>query len=225
MVFLPSAAWGWGSETYRGSLPRVGHAELADMLSKSNIYLFVGAVELRCGVIHHLFLSLVFHILLFYSQKCMFVQTKQPAAQMCYVSPQWPHKRVLCLCVNSRSQMRDSSPFAGVVTACSLCVCRAVPTSQMPSCTPWDRIVLDSGKLMRICSQHLSVMWLPGSKKCLYPAFRILEVARCSQLTDVGFTTLARVSVPFSFWFQAETKKQLKVEIVEKKYSSAYKHK
>lgn len=26
-------------------------------------------------------------------------------------------------------------------------------------------------------------------------SFRILEVARCSQLTDVGFTTLARVSV------------------------------
>lgn len=36
---------------------------------------------------------------------------------------------------------------------------------------------------------------------------RILEVARCSQLTDVGFTTLARVSIslgstlcPYDFW-------------------------
>lgn len=29
---------------------------------------------------------------------------------------------------------------------------------------------------------------------CCRSAFRILEVARCSQLTDVGFTTLARVS-------------------------------
>lgn len=37
-------------------------------------------------------------------------------------------------------------------------------------------------------------------------SFRILEVARCSQLTDVGFTTLARVSVLFILCFQTETK-------------------
>lgn len=68
-------------------------------------------------------------------------------------------------CVNSRSQMRDSSPFVGGVTVCSLCVCRAVPTSQTPSCTPWDRTVLDSGRLMNIFSRYLSVNWLHRLKK------------------------------------------------------------
>lgn len=67
---------------------------------------------------------------------------------------------------------------------------------------------------MRIFSQHFFCKVTPWiKKKCLYSAFRILEVARCSQLTDVGFTTLARVSVSVTFWFRAETKKQLKVEI------------
>lgn len=157
------------------------------------------------GVLHHLSLSLgsikftlslVFRILLFYSQTC--TQAARRTNQLCL--PAANCKRELCLCVNSRSQMRDSSPFAGVVTACSLCACRAVPTSQMPSCTPWDRTVLDSGKLMNIFSHNVSVKWLHGQKQCLYSAFRILEVARCSQLTDVGFTTLARVSVSFTFW-------------------------
>lgn len=93
--------------------------------------------------------------------------SRQEHSLVMSVFPQWPHTRALCLCVNSRSQMRDSSPFAGVVTICSLCVCRAVPTSQTPSCTPWDRIVLDSGKLMNILSRYLSVNWLRRLKKCL----------------------------------------------------------
>lgn len=78
------------------------------------------------------------------------------------VSQTGPHKRALCFCVNSRSQMRDSSSFAGVVTVCSLCVCRAVPTSQMPSCTPWDRTALDSGTLMGMFSRYLTPNWLHG---------------------------------------------------------------
>lgn len=109
--------------------------------------------------------------------------------------------------VNSRSQMRDSSPFVGGVTVCSLCVCRAVPTSRTPSCTPWDRTVLASGRFMNIFSLLLICKLTPQVKKQMSgSSFRILEVARCSQLTDVGFTTLARVSVSFILWFLAEMK-------------------
>lgn len=39
----------------------------------------------------------------------------------------------------------------------------------------------------------------------LFLLFRILEVARCSQLTDVGFTTLARVSVASASWLHVNT--------------------
>lgn len=64
----------------------------------------------------------------------------------------WSHtcNHTLSLCVSSRSQMRVSSQFAGVVTACSLCVCRAVPISQTPSCTLWDRTAPASGEFTRL---------------------------------------------------------------------------
>lgn len=39
-------------------------------------------------------------------------------------------------------------------------------------------------------------------------AFRILEVARCSQLTDVGFTTLARVSDSAASYSAHDTQKE-----------------
>lgn len=44
-------------------------------------------------------------------------------------------------------------------------------------------------------------MQFSGTKGLTFALFfnRILEVARCSQLTDVGFTTLARVSIFFRF--------------------------
>lgn len=64
----------------------------------------------------------------------------------------WPrtHKHTLSLSESSRSQTRASSQFAGVVTACSLCVCRAVPISQTPFCTPWDRTALVSGEFTHL---------------------------------------------------------------------------
>lgn len=48
----------------------------------------------------------------------------------------------------------------------------------------------------------IQVLWVGALKADLlhthspFILCRILEVARCSQLTDVGFTTLARVSAP-----------------------------
>lgn len=125
--------------------------------------------------------------------------------------------------MSSRSQTRASSQFAEVVTACSLCVCRAVPTSQTPSSTPWDRTAPASGNththkhphaettvdlykvqyLSYLCKNSESDAAIAQLSPCR--PFRILEVARCSQLTDVGFTTLARVSVEFVSWLHAHT--------------------
>lgn len=61
--------------------------------------------------------------------------------------------------LSSRSRTRDSSRFAEVVTACSLCVCRAVPISQTPSCTPWDRTALASGEFTHLHT-HTHVLTL-----------------------------------------------------------------
>lgn len=100
--------------------------------------------------------------------------------------------------MSSRSQMMASSLFVEVATACSLCVCQVVPTLQTPSCTPWDRTACISGTstfpaLLETdqLNTHISL-----SNYCLISVHspRILEVARCSQLTDAGFTPLARVS-------------------------------
>lgn len=73
----------------------------------------------------------------------------------------WPrtHKHTLSLSESSRSQTRASSQFAGVVTACSLCVCRAVPISQTPFCTPWVRTALVSGEFTHLHTTFFHLVW------------------------------------------------------------------
>lgn len=95
-----------------------------------------------------------------------------------------------CLCMSSRSQMRDLSQFAGVATACSLCVCQAVPISQTPSCMHWDRTALASGEFAApypigwFLNEHsvfdMMTVWILSN----FPSFILIYVFKTSDYLD-----------------------------------------
>lgn len=111
------------------------------------------------------------------------------------------HKHTLPLSLSSRSQMRASSQFAGVVTACSLCVCRAVPISQTPSCTPWDRTALASGEFTHL--HTMSSLWincapLPFSMNMDLTVLLTVTVSHFPPFPVKRF----HLSAMYSTWFQ-----------------------
>lgn len=100
--------------------------------------------------------------------------------------------------------MKAWSVCAGDATSCRSSVCPAAATSLMPLSLHWDLTVLGSSKKHTSpnfksywkYSHYVDTMcccftWFPPFLFCVP---RILEAARCSHVTDAGFTVLARVS-------------------------------
>lgn len=103
-------------------------------------------------VISVVFSSLLFSLTyLFLFFVCLIsVQILKTENNKCHGGACVSSKILLLLLLSSRSQMRDSSQFAGAVTACSLCACRVAATSQTPSCMPWDRTAPASGEFTHL---------------------------------------------------------------------------
>lgn len=105
--------------------------------------------------------------------------------------------------------MKAWSVCAGDATSCRSSVCPAAATSLMPLSLHWDLTVLGSSKkhtspsIPHTFKSYWKYSHYVDTVCCCFTWFppfyfvcvpRILEAARCSHVTDAGFTVLARVS-------------------------------